>query len=95
MFLALALLDLHGHDTGWRPISSGSGGARLRAMGRVVHFEIHADDPERAVKFYRGVFGWDVTKWDGPVDYWLVDHGARLRARHQRRHPAPHGRRPG
>jgi len=27
-------------------------------MGRLVHFEIHVDDMERAMKFYRGVFGW-------------------------------------
>lgn len=27
-------------------------------MGRPVHFEIHADDIERAKKFYAEVFGW-------------------------------------
>ena len=35
-------------------------------MARVVHFELPADDPERAVKFYEGVFGWQIQKWDGP-----------------------------
>lgn len=40
--------------------------------GEVIHFEIHADDPERAAKFYRDAFGWQIHKWDGPVDYWLV-----------------------
>ena len=44
-------------------------------MGRVVHFEIHADDPDRAVGFYKSVFGWEVKKLDGPVDYWLVTTG--------------------
>jgi predicted enzyme related to lactoylglutathione lyase len=44
-------------------------------MNRVVHFDISADDPERAVKFYTDVFGWTVQKWDGPVDYWLVSTG--------------------
>ncbi len=44
-------------------------------MGRVIHFEIHADDPERAAEFYKSVFGWGVTKWEGPIDYWLVDTG--------------------
>jgi predicted enzyme related to lactoylglutathione lyase len=44
-------------------------------MPRVVHFEIHADEPERAVKFYQGVFGWKVEKWEGPMDYWLVSTG--------------------
>ena len=27
-------------------------------MGRLVHFEIHVDDMERAMKFYGDVFGW-------------------------------------
>jgi uncharacterized protein len=44
-------------------------------MGRVVHFEIHAADPDRAVKFYEGVFGWEIKKWGGPIDYWLVTSG--------------------
>jgi predicted enzyme related to lactoylglutathione lyase len=44
-------------------------------MPRVVHFEIPADDPERAVKFYEDVFGWAIKKWEGPADYWLVTTG--------------------
>jgi uncharacterized protein len=44
-------------------------------MGRVTHFEIHADDPERAAEFYKKLFGWGVTSWEGPLDYWLVDTG--------------------
>ena len=44
-------------------------------MPRVVHFEIGADDPQRAVAFYRDVFGWDFQKWDGPMDYWMVKTG--------------------
>ncbi|NQV38063.1 MAG: VOC family protein [Candidatus Marinimicrobia bacterium] len=44
-------------------------------MGRVVHFEIAADDMERAVKFYKEVFGWDIKKWGGPIDYWLTTTG--------------------
>ena len=44
-------------------------------MPRVVHFEIHAEDPERAVEFYRGVFGWELVKWEGPQDYWLITTG--------------------
>jgi predicted enzyme related to lactoylglutathione lyase len=44
-------------------------------MSRVVHFDIYADDPERAVKFYTEVFGWKVTKWEGPMEYWLVMTG--------------------
>jgi predicted enzyme related to lactoylglutathione lyase len=44
-------------------------------MLRVVHFEINADDPERALRFYERVFGWNFTKWEGPMDYWLIKTG--------------------
>ena len=44
-------------------------------MGRVVHFEIHAEDPGRAEQFYTGVFGWEAQRWDGPVDYRLLKTG--------------------
>jgi predicted enzyme related to lactoylglutathione lyase len=45
-------------------------------MSRVVHFEIHAENPERAIAFYQGVFGWKFQKWKGPMDYWLITTGA-------------------
>jgi predicted enzyme related to lactoylglutathione lyase len=45
-------------------------------MPRVIHFEISADEPERAVKFYQDVFGWEIHKWNGPEDYWLVITGS-------------------
>lgn len=32
-------------------------------MNRVIHFEIQADDVERAAKFYREVFGWKIEKY--------------------------------
>lgn len=32
-------------------------------MGRVVHFEIHVDDMERAKEFYGEVFGWRFEDW--------------------------------
>ncbi len=41
-------------------------------MNRVVHFEIQAEDPERAAKFYTDVFGWTIQKWAGMEDYWGV-----------------------
>ena len=31
-------------------------------MPRVVHFEIAADDPDRATRFYQDVFGWQSSK---------------------------------
>jgi uncharacterized protein len=45
-------------------------------MSRVVHFEIHATDPELLVAFYTALFGWTIQKWDGPMDYWLIRTGA-------------------
>jgi len=44
-------------------------------MARVVHFEIHAADPERAIAFYRELFGWEFTRWEGPMPYWLIKTG--------------------
>ena len=44
-------------------------------MPRVIHFEFAAQDPQRAVKFYEDVFGWKITKWEGPMDYWLIVTG--------------------
>jgi len=45
-------------------------------MARVIHFEIPADDPERAVSFYRDALGWKIEKYPGPQDYWLITTGA-------------------
>ena len=44
-------------------------------QGRVMYFELPADDPKRAIAFYEKVFGWTITKWEAPVDYWLVTTG--------------------
>jgi uncharacterized protein len=44
-------------------------------MSRIVHFEIHASDPARAVAFYQGVFGWEV-KHLPELDYWLLRTGS-------------------
>lgn len=44
-------------------------------MPRVIHFEVTADDPARAVRFYDEVFGWTTRKWEGPEDYWLTETG--------------------
>ena len=52
-------------------------------MNRVIHFEIHAADPERTAQFYRDVFGWDIKEWvvpgvETPKEnrYWLVTTGS-------------------
>lgn len=43
-------------------------------MNSVVHFEIHAEDPEKLGEFYKSLFGWTFEKYsmpDGTV-YWGV-----------------------
>ena len=45
-------------------------------MNRVTHFEIPADDVQRASEFYREVFGWKFNSWGGPEEYLLIETGA-------------------
>jgi predicted enzyme related to lactoylglutathione lyase len=45
-------------------------------MPRVIHFEIHADDPDRARKFYGDLFGWEFSRFGGPMDYWIIRTGS-------------------
>jgi uncharacterized protein len=47
----------------------------ILTVPRVNHFEIHATDPAITAGFYSAVFGWKISKWAGPVDYWLVSTG--------------------
>lgn len=44
-------------------------------MPRVVHFEVPADNPQRAARFYQDVFDWKISKWEGPMDYWMIATG--------------------
>jgi predicted enzyme related to lactoylglutathione lyase len=40
----------------------------------VVHFEIHATEPQRLIDFYTGLFGWTFTQF-GDMPYWAIDTG--------------------
>jgi hypothetical protein len=42
----------------------------------VVHFEIHASEPQRLVDFYAELFGWTFTQF-GEMPYWAIDTGER------------------
>ncbi|HEU4415091.1 MAG TPA: VOC family protein, partial [Candidatus Angelobacter sp.] len=43
-------------------------------MNAPSYFEIQADDPGRAVAFYREIFGWTFTRVEGlPVEYWRIE----------------------
>ena len=44
-------------------------------MSRVIHFEIPAENPEKVSKFYTDTFNWEIKKWEGPMEYWLVMTG--------------------
>ena len=40
----------------------------------VVHFEIHATEPQRLIDFYSGLLGWTFTQF-GEMPYWSIDTG--------------------
>lgn len=43
-------------------------------MSGIAYFEIQADDPEAAVRFYHEIFGWHFLKQEGlPVPYWRIE----------------------
>jgi predicted enzyme related to lactoylglutathione lyase len=47
---------------------------------RIVHFEVQADDIDRAMDFYKKTFGWNITKYmseedTGTMDYWMISTG--------------------
>lgn len=45
-------------------------------MARVIHFEISADDPRRAVRFYEEALGWKFQQYPGGgMEYWLASTG--------------------
>ncbi len=41
----------------------------------IAHFDIQADDVERARRFYERVFGWRFEAW-GPPDFYLIHTGS-------------------
>ncbi len=48
---------------------------RSNTTPSLVWFEIPADNPERAKKFYAALFGWKIKKFPGMTDYWHIDTG--------------------
>jgi uncharacterized protein len=40
----------------------------------VVHFEIHASEPQRLIDFYGQLLGWGFTQF-GDTPYWSIDTG--------------------
>ena len=50
-------------------------GKKTKSAASIIWFEIPADSPERARKFYTGLFGWKIKKFPGMNDYWHIDTG--------------------
>lgn len=48
---------------------------KSRTPANLVWFEIPADKPERAQKFYRALFGWKIKPFPGMKEYWHIDTG--------------------
>src|ERR1043166_6659685 len=45
-------------------------------MDQLGYFEIQADEPKRAVEFYRNIFGWDCAEQKGlSLEYWRIETG--------------------
>jgi uncharacterized protein len=41
-----------------------------------LYFEVQADDPNRAIRFYSSVFDWKFTEIKGlPIPYWSIETG--------------------
>jgi uncharacterized protein len=42
----------------------------------VVHFEIHASEPQKLIDFYSSLFGWKFQNYSGGEQaYWVIDTG--------------------
>lgn len=60
----------------WQP--GGSIGATLvNEPGALTWNDLATNDPESALPFYEGLFGWSFQKMEtgGTVDYWVIGHG--------------------
>ena len=42
-------------------------------MATIVHFDIGADNPERAKKFYEALFGWKIGTMPGFPGYYEIE----------------------
>jgi len=43
-------------------------------MNGPSYFEIQADDTNRAIRFYKEIFGWNFAKVEGlPIEYWRIE----------------------
>src|ERR1700752_140531 len=45
------------------------------AHGEINHIEFPADDPQRAMRFYEAVAGWEFSPIEGFDEYWVLSSG--------------------
>ena len=45
----------------------------MKLDNTVVHFEIPAEDLEKMRKFYSELFGWNIYRAPGPIEYWMIE----------------------
>ena len=38
----------------------------------MILLKIYTDSPKKTIDFYQKVFGWEINKWHGPGDTWLI-----------------------
>jgi predicted enzyme related to lactoylglutathione lyase len=55
--------------------SKSTAAKKNQPAANIVWFEIPADDPKRAVKFYGALFGWKINAFPEMTDYWHIDTG--------------------
>jgi uncharacterized protein len=48
--------------------------AHKAPLNTLAHFSINVEDPDRAVQFYKGVFGWSFSAW-GPPGFFMIETG--------------------
>jgi len=45
-------------------------------MNAIAYFEIQSSNPETAIAFYQGIFGWRFTRDEHlPIPYWRIETG--------------------
>jgi len=50
----------------------------------VVHFEIHASDPQKLIDYYSNLLGWRFQDYGGGEQpYWVIDTGGRVDRQHR------------
>jgi predicted enzyme related to lactoylglutathione lyase len=61
-------------DISTSPASSAKTKRNKTMPNNVKHFAVHADDVDRARRFYESVLGWQFTPW-GPPNFYLIRTG--------------------